>query len=309
MQPALENRVNAGDGEANGAGELLASEALLSSLAQLQCRRCSYLTTEGTLIDRRRRCPHCKQAGERRLFPSLNVLSRCDLLREIYAMARQQRSTRARAFARTFRRRFACALSDGQLADLAAHVAATAAAERAAGAESREAETAAEQYAALGELLHLASDGETEAAYGRLLLFAARSPVEAAVVLLAETILRDLVCEVLAARLKAGGASEAEAAARLVPAKDLASLERLFAEITRRPLRDELEQRSDGDFAAAWWRLSERLQRGAAAITAADADTAFRLVSGSAAPIAELANAVVAGRRPFHPRRPRRGTA
>ncbi len=310
MQPVSESRVDGlDDGESGPPVHLLASEAFLPSIAQFQCRRCYYLTSEGALIDRRRRCPHCKQAGERRLFPSLGVLRSCELLREIYALARRQRSTHAHACARAFRKRFACALSDAQIAALAERIASVAAAEPAAAAESQAAETAAEQYAALREQLQLASDAETEAAYGRLLLFSARSQLEAAVVMLADTILCDLLREVLAARLRSGGASAAEAAARLAPANDLASLERLFLEIARRPLREELEQRSDGDFAAAWWRLSERLQCGAPAISAADADTAFRLVAESAAPIAEVSNAVLTGCRPYHPRRSRRGAA
>ncbi|HZQ35290.1 MAG TPA: hypothetical protein VFD32_05120, partial [Dehalococcoidia bacterium] len=290
-------------------GDLLASETLLTSLAQFQCRRCFYLTSEGALIDRRRRCPHCKQAGERRLFPSLAVLSRCDLLRELYATARRQRVAHPRAFARAFRKRFGCAISDGQIAELAERLAAVAVAERPVEAESQAALSAGEEYVGLRTLLQPASDAETEAAYGQLLLFSARSQLEAAVVLLADAVLRELVRELLLARLKAGGAGEAEAMARLAPAKDLASLARLFLEITRRSLREELEEHGDGDFAAAWWRLSEQLQRGTAAIAPADADTAFRLVAESAAPIADLANTVVAGRKQFHPRRPRRAAA
>ncbi len=310
MQPVIESRVDGFDrGESGPPGHLLASETLLPSLAQFQCRRCFYLTSERTLIDRRLRCPHCKQAGERRLFPSLGVLRRCELLREIYVMARRQRSTQVRAFAGAFRRRFACALSDVQIAGLAERIAATAAAERAAAAETQATETAADLYAALRELLQPASDAETEVAYGQLLLFSARTQLETAVVMLADTILCDLLREVLAARLRSGGASATEAAARLAPANDLASLERQFLEIARRPLREELEQRSDGDFAAAWWRMRERLQWGAPAISTADADTAFRLVAESAAPIAELANAVLTGCRPFRARRPRRGAA
>lgn len=164
-------------------------------------------------------------------------------------------------------------------------------------------------YAVVAEALSLPDEEELQAAYGRLLLFGGRSQLDAAVVMLACAILRDLVREVLAARLTATGVDAAEAAARLAAATDLAALERLFAEITRRSLRDELEQRTDGDFAAAWWRLSEGLHRGTPETSPADADTAFRLVAESAAPIAELANAVVAGRKQFHPRRPRRGAA
>ncbi|HLZ70782.1 MAG TPA: hypothetical protein VKV26_12845 [Dehalococcoidia bacterium] len=277
------------------------SQALLPRLVQFQCPRCLYLTPEESLIDCRRRCPHCKQPGERRLFPPPALLALCDLLRAVYASAARQ-GDHGRGFARAFRRRFRCSLSDAELLTLAGRVQASA-----AGGEG--APSQAELLDEVRHCLGLADEGEVRAAYGQLLLFSDTSPTGILVVLLADAVLQGMVREVLSARLLGGGMSREQATLRLSAVSDLSSLEHAFATITRRPLRQELSRVAETSFAQDWWALHARVTAATAGtgtpIRAAEAETAFRLVSESAVVISALANAVVVGKKPFHRRRPR----
>ncbi|HEY7293791.1 MAG TPA: hypothetical protein VH916_02075 [Dehalococcoidia bacterium] len=281
------------------AEDLLESSVLLARVAQFQCRRCLYLTPSGTLIDRRRRCPHCKQAGERRLFPSPALLGACDLVRSVFVTAQRQRAYQHRAGARAFRRRFPGAPADSAIAALAGRVQAAASGEPGA-------EMPSVLLLEITRELGLPHEAAAQAAYGQLLLFSDSVRTDGLVVLLADAVLQGLVREVLIARLLAAGLSEAAATTRLAGVQGLTALERAFAEITRRSLRGELDDAAEGPFAADWWTLHARSTAGAGQpITAAEAETAFRLVAESAAVIAALANAVVVGQKPFHPRRAR----
>ncbi len=284
--------VAATDGDAEA---LLESHELLPRLVQFQCPRCLYLTAEAALIDTRRRCPHCKRCGERRLFPPPSLLSICDLVRAAYAAAVRQGGDRCRGFAGAFGRRFGCALSDAALLALARRV-------QAAAGGTVDGLLPSAMLEEVGQTLGIADEKEAQAAYGQLLLFSDSAPAGFVVVLLADAALRGLVREVLFARLLANGMSHEQATARLSAANDLPALERAFAEIARRPLREALERVAEGSFARDWWTLQARAGE---PIGLAEAETAFRLVAESATVIAALANAVIVGQKPYHPRRVR----